>query len=97
MQERIVTQHLILTKLENLVSKLKLQSPEFSNLDCGVFPSETGAHSYVIDISEGRFTRRVIVDPITVKLLHSAQFDSNLLQEIRNAIRTVARWTNERK
>jgi hypothetical protein len=97
MQERILTQHLILTQLENLVSKVKLQSPEFSDLDCSVFPSETAAHSYVIDISEGRFARRVIVNPITVKHLWSAQFDSNLLQEIRNAMRTVARWANERK
>jgi hypothetical protein len=97
MQERILTQNLILTKLENLVSKLKLQSPEFSSLDCSVFRSEIAAHSYVIDISEGRFARRVIVDPITVKHLQLAQFDSNLLQEIRNAMRTVARWANERK
>jgi hypothetical protein len=97
MQERILTQRLILTQLENLVSKVKLQSPEFSDLDCRVFPSETVAHSYVIDISEGRFARRVIVNPITVKHLQSAQFDSNLLQEIRNAMRTVAKWANERK
>ena len=97
MRERILTQHLILTQLENLVSKLKLQSPEFSDLDCSVFPSETAAHSYVIDISEGRFARRVIVNPITVKQLQSAQFDSNLLQEIRNAMRTVARWAHESK
>jgi hypothetical protein len=97
MHRRTPTQHLILTQLENLVSKLTLQSPEFSNLDYSVFPSETAAHSYVIDISEGRFARRVIVDPITVKHLQLAQFDSNLLQEIRNAMRTVARWANERK
>ena len=97
MQERIFTQHLIRTQLENLVSKVKLQSPEFSDLDCSVLPSETVAHSYVIDISEGRFARRVIVNPITVKHLQTAQIDSNLLQEIRNAMRTVARWANERK
>jgi hypothetical protein len=97
MQERIITQRQILAQLENLVSKVKLQSPEFSDLDCSVFPSDTGVNSYVIDISEGRFARRVNVNPMTVQHLQSEHFDSNLSQEIRNAMRTVARWAHERK
>ena len=97
MHRRTPTQHLILTQLENLVSKLKLQSPEFSDLEFSVFPGPPGVISYVIEISEGRFSRRVIVEPMVVKNLQSPHFESSLSLEIRNAMRTVARWAQDRK
>jgi len=97
MHQRTLTQHRILAQLENLVSKVKLQSPEFSDLDFSVFPGPSGVNSYVIDISEDRFSLRVIVEPIAVKNLQSPHFDSSLSLEIRNAMRTVARWAQDRK
>ena len=97
MQQRTLMQRQILVQLENLISKLKLQSPEFSDLDCIILPGYAGGSSYVIEISQGRFSRRVIVDPRMIEHLQSAQFDANLLQEVRNAMRTIARWVSERK
>src|SRR5690242_18524129 len=96
MQQRILMQRQILVQLENLLSKLKSQSPEYSELDCSILPGHAGGSSYVIEISQGRFSRRVIVDPRMFEHLQSAQLDSNLLQEVRNAMRTVARWASDR-
>jgi hypothetical protein len=97
MQQRILTQGQILTQLENLISKLKRQSPDFSDLDASVLPSSSGGSSYVIDISQGRFAQRVTVDLRTIERLQTAHSDANLTQEIRNAMRTVARWAHERE
>jgi hypothetical protein len=97
MQKRKLTPHQILAQLENLVSKLKVQSPEFSDLDSSVLPSHSEGSAYVIDISKGRFTRRVTVDLKSIERLQSAHFDANLSQEIRNAMRIVARWVQDRK
>jgi hypothetical protein len=96
MQPRVLMQRQILLQLENLISKLKSQSPEFSDVDCSVLPGYAGGSFYIIEISQGRFNRRVTVDLRMIEHLQSAQFDSNLSQEIRNAMRTVARWASER-
>jgi hypothetical protein len=88
---------LILAQLENLISKLKLQSPDFADLDLRVYPGHAGRCSFVIDVSKGRFARRVIVDPKTAKHLQPEHFDSNLAREVRTAMLTVARWAQDRK
>ena len=95
MQQRTLKQHQIVAQLENLFSKLKLQSPEFYDLDCSILPDAAGGSSYVIDISKGHFSRSVTVDLRTLE--QSGRLDSNLSQEIRNAMRTVARWAHDRK
>jgi hypothetical protein len=88
---------LILAPLENLVSRLKLQSPDFSDLDFRVYPAQAGRSSLVIDISKGRFARRVTVNPKTAQHLQPEHFDSNLSREVRTAMLTVARWAQDRK
>ena len=97
MQQRILTQNQILTQIENLIAKLKRQSADFSDLDSSVLPGSSGGSSYVIDISKGRFAQRVTVDLRMIERLQSARFDATLSQEIRNAMRTVARWAHERE
>ena len=97
MQQRTLTQNQIITQLENMISKLKRQSPDFSDLDSSVLPGSSGGSSYVIDISKGRYTQRVTVDLRMIERLQTAHSDANLAQEIRNAMRTVARWAHERE
>ena len=84
---------LLLTQLENMVSKMQLQSPSFSELDFRVYPRGNTGLSYMIDISRGRFSQSVVVDPGTVRRLETGQSDANLLREIRNAMLSISRWS----
>jgi len=84
---------LILTQLENMVSKMQVQSPNFSELDFRVYPRGNSGSSYMIDISRGRFSQSVVVDPGTVRRLETGQSDANLLREIRNAMLSISRWS----
>jgi hypothetical protein len=78
----------IILRLENLAAKVKLQSADFSDIQFRVYPAGT---SYAIDISEGRFSRRVVVDRTTIMLLQSGSLDTILPREVRSAMLTVAR------
>jgi hypothetical protein len=86
----------ILAELQKLLSKLKLQSPDFVDLDCRVLAIPSTASPYVIDISKGRMIRRVIVDPRTAEHFHLGHLDPNLLREIRSAMLAVARRARNR-
>jgi len=66
-----------------------LQSPDFSDLDFRVYPAHAGRSSFVMDISKGRFARRVTVNPKTAQHLQPEHFDSNLAREVRIAMLTV--------
>jgi hypothetical protein len=87
----------VVAQLENLVSRVKWQSPDFSDLDVLVYQAHAQDSSYVIDISKGRFVRHVTVDSKTVQHLQSEHFDSTLTREIRLAMLTVARFSQYRK
>jgi hypothetical protein len=95
MQQRTLKQRQIVVQLENLVSRLKSQSPEFYDLDISILPDYAAVSSYVIDVSKGRFSRRIIVDLRTIE--QSGRLDSTMSQEIRNAMRTVTKWADDRK
>ena len=95
MQQRTLKQRQIVVQLQNMVSKLKLQSPEFHDLDISVLPDFTGGSSYIIDVSKGRFSRRVILDLKTIE--RSGRSDSSMLQELGNAMRTVTSWAHNHK
>lgn len=97
MQQPKLRQDQVLAQLQNLVSRIKTQSLDFSDLDFSVLPSSSAGSSYVIDISKGRFGQRVTVDLRMIERLQTAHSDANLAQEIRNAMRTVARWAHERE
>jgi hypothetical protein len=85
----------IIAQLENLVSKVKLQSPDFSNVGCRVY--HQAGSSYLIEISKGRFVRQVTIDTKTVQHLCAGHVDPNLSREIRVAMQTVARRGHDRK
>jgi hypothetical protein len=81
----------IVLRLENLVAKVKLQSADFSDIQFRVYPAPMAGMSYAIDISEGRFSRRVVVDRTTAMQLQSGSLDTILPREVRSAMLTVAR------
>ena len=91
--QRKQTAALVLTQLENMVSKMQLQSPNFSELDFRVYPRGNVGASYMIDISRGRYSQSVIVDQGMVRRLETGQSDANLLREIRNAMLSISRWS----
>jgi len=80
-----------LARLENLVAKVKLQSSDFSDIDVRIYPAQMAGTPYIIDISEGRFARRVIVDARTAMHLQPGNVDAGLSRDLRTAMLTVAR------
>lgn len=87
----------ILPRLENLVSKIKLQSRDFSDVDFRVFPPQKEGSPYVIEVSKGRFARRVFVDLRTIQHFHPGHLDPNLVRELRIAMLAVARLARDRR
>jgi len=82
----------IIAQLENLIAKTKLHSPQFSDLEIRILPSQVAGNPYVVDISSGRFSRRVTVDARTAQHFHTERLDQNLSRELRSAMISVARW-----
>ena len=87
----------ILARLENLVKKMKVQYHDFSELDFRVFPPPKDGSPYVIEMSKGRFVRRVFVDLRTAQHLHLVRVDVNLVRELRTAMLGIARLARDRK
>lgn len=87
----------ILARLENLVSKLKLQYHDSSDVDFRIFPPTTDGSPYVIEMSKSRFVRRVFVDPETAQRLHVWHPDPHLVRELRTAMLGIARLARGRK
>jgi hypothetical protein len=86
----------IVSRLESLVLKIRLQSPEFQELDIRVSPAHVGAASYVVDISKGRICKRVPVGSKTTNELQMGRVEFGLTRELRMAMMTVIRQARER-
>jgi len=97
MEPQLLRGDQINAQLGNLVAKIKLQSSDFSDLNCRVCPTQTTGISYLIEISKGRFVRRVNVDGRTIQHRQSGQSSENLSRELRSAMLAVARRANDRK
>ncbi len=87
----------ILTRLENLVKKMKVQYHDFSELDFRIFPPTKDGSPYIIEMSKGRLVRRVLVDLRTAQRLHLLRIDANLVRELRSAMLSIARLARNRK
>lgn len=86
----------IVSRLESLVLKIRLQSPEFQELDIRVSPAQVGASSYVVDISKGRISKRVPVGAKTASELQMGRAEFGLTRDLRTAMMTVIRQARER-
>jgi hypothetical protein len=87
----------ILDQLNILVSRVKLHSVDCSDLDVHVSPPQIYGGPYLIDISKGRFSRRVIVDVKTAQNIQSGFADESLVRELRSAMLGVAKLSRDRK
>jgi hypothetical protein len=85
----------VISRLESLVLKIKLQSPEFQQLDTRVSPAHVGATSYVVDVSKGRISRRVPVGTKAAYDLQMGRAEWSLAWELRIAMMTVVRQARE--
>jgi hypothetical protein len=83
----------IVARLENLVRKIKLQSADLPDIDFRVFAPQYEGGSYIVEVSKGRFSRRVPVDMKTVRALRvqAEHFNPQLLRELRTAMTAVMR------
>jgi hypothetical protein len=84
-------QYQIVQVLRNLVQRVRAQSAGYSDLDALVSPPHGLGQPYTIDISDGRFSRRVWVDTQTAHNLQSGMADARLSRELRSTMMTVSR------
>jgi hypothetical protein len=87
----------ITTALKNLISRMKLQSRDFVDLDVRIYPAPAAGGPYVIEMSKGRFSRRVSVDPRTLQSLQIGHADAHLTRELRGAMLAIAKRARERE
>ena len=97
MDQRAPQKNQVLSQLENLVSRMIVQAADFSDLDYRVYPISAAGRSFVIEVSKGRYSQSVVVDPLTVQHIEKGQSDANLIREVRAAMLTVTRLAEERK
>ncbi len=76
---------------------MRVQYHDFSELDFRVYPPLKDGSPYVIEMSKGRFVRRVLVDLTTAQRLHLVRIDANLVRELRTAMLGIARLARDRK
>jgi hypothetical protein len=76
---------------------MKVQYYDFTDLDFRVFPPVKDGSPYVIEMSKGRFVRRVLVDLRTAQRLDLWRLDANLVRELRSAMLSIARLARDRK
>lgn len=87
----------ILQQLENLLLKVKMQTKDASNVDLRVFEPQVHGQPYIVEISQGRFVRRVPVEYHTALNLKMNQPDPGLMRELRTAIMAVRRLAGKHR
>ena len=97
MDQRAPQKDQILSYLDSLVSRMMVQAADFSDLDYRIYPGSAAGRSFVIEVSKGRYSQSVVVDPLTVQRIEKGQSDPNLNREVRVAMLTVLRLAEERK
>jgi hypothetical protein len=85
----------ILAKLKNLVNRVTLLSPDFSEVDTRIYQHELNKNLYIIDVCKGRFTRTVHVDAKMVYHIKTGFTEPMLLREVRSAMAGVTRLAQE--
>jgi hypothetical protein len=96
---RKIQGRVIVARLENLVRKIKFQSADLPDIDFRVFAPQYEGGPYMVEVSKGRFSRRVAVDLKTVRALRTQaeHFNPQLLRELRTAMMAVARLASASK
>lgn len=64
---------------------------EAADMDYHIYPPYTPTEPYIIELSRGRFCRRVPVDGIVVRRLLQGRPDPALMRDVRTAMLAVAR------
>jgi len=85
----------VLPKLNGLVSKAKLYSSDFAHVDFRVYQDDVHKGMYFIEVSKGRCSRKVLVNPRTAENLRQGFTGVILLREVRNALQFVATQSKE--
>lgn len=86
----------IIQRLENLVRKAKVFCQGADEVECRVFPPQSQAHPFVIEVFQKRYVRRVSVEISSVQHLNLGQPEPGLMRELRTAIMAVHRLAGRR-
>jgi len=78
--------------LANNVHKLLSNDARFSDVEYRILAPVVHGRPYIIELSKGRFSRQVMVDPVTIqRLTLSRHANVGLIRELRTAILHVIR------
>ena len=85
------TKEQIILQLENFLHKVQVLTRDAGEVEMRVFEPQVHGQPYIIEVSEGRFTRRVPVEYHTALSLKLNHPDPGLVRELRTAIMAVRR------
>ena len=90
-------QNQVINKLQALVTRVRLQSPEYADLEIRVSPPNAPGNPYTIDVSKGRISRQVTVDAKAVEQMQYGTVDALITRDLRAAMSAVSRLSHTKK
>ena len=81
----------IILQLENFLLKVRMLTKDAGEVELRVFEPQVHGQPYIVEVSHGRFARRVPVEYHTALNLKLNQPDPGLVRELRTAILAVRR------
>lgn len=87
----------VLLWLESIVRKVSVFSSSEGDVDFRVLPPEGGKGTYMIEVSKGKYSRRVRVDSLMVERRHTHQVAPMLVRDLRSAVTALTRLAQQRE
>lgn len=81
----------VLQQLGNMVERVKLLAREVTDLNLRILEPQVHGQPYIIEVSSGRYVRRVPVEHRRALNLRLNQPDPVVMRELRTAILAVCR------
>lgn len=86
----------VLLWLDSIVRKVGVFSSD-PDVDFRVLPPEGNKGTYQIQVSKGKYSRRVRIDSLMVERRHSHQVTPMIVRDLKNAITSINRLVQQRE
>jgi len=87
----------VLLWLESIVRKVSVFSSGDGDVDFRVLPPEGGKGAYQIQVSKGKYSRRVRIDSMMVERRHTHQITPMIVRDLKNAVTSLVRLAQQRE
>jgi hypothetical protein len=87
----------VLLWLESIVRKVSVFSSGEGDVEFRVLPPEGGRGAYQIQVSKGKYSRRVRIDSLMVERRHTHQITPMIVRDLKNAVTSLVRLVQQRE